>query len=70
MVLYDEEGNGWDEFFMVEGDLITIPTNVWHAYQNVGKSESCLLYYETNKSGSKRDDDFEMPLEKYDRWMK
>ena len=53
---------------MKAGDLMIIPAGMWHAYQNIGDTNSILVYYETAKSGIDRSDDHELPLSMFKDW--
>lgn len=68
VVLMDQDKKVLKAFEMNPGDLIEIVPGIWHAYQNIGDFPSVMVYYETNKSGVTRDDDFEMPLTEYGEW--
>lgn len=70
VVLHHPDTDKWDRIEMKEGDYLEIKPNIWHAYQNIRPHNSILVYYETNKSGVDRSDDFEMELDVYPLWMK
>lgn len=57
------------EKILTKGSSLVIQPGIWHAYQCISDSPSILLYYETEKSGANRDDDFELPLNTYNKWL-
>ena len=59
-----------EQHFLLKGDYLKIDPNIWHAYQNVSEKNSTLLYYETKKSGLNRADDYELPLDTFNGWLK
>lgn len=60
----------WQSQILMNGDYIEIEPENWHAYKNVGGFPAILVYYETEKSGIAREDDYEKPLTVYDGWRR
>lgn len=67
--LLDTELKMLAKHIMAKGDYLMIEPNIWHAYQNIDAEDSTLIYYETNKSGSDRSDDFEISLDTIKEWQ-
>jgi dTDP-4-dehydrorhamnose 3,5-epimerase-like enzyme len=62
--------NKWERHFLSQGEDMFIKRGVWHGFQNIGKEDGIMLYWETEPSEPNCTDDLKMYKTEYKEWVK